>query len=131
VRSDKDAYRDYVEKCIELNSKISRQVEQGIRKLLLPHQLNQLQLSIGEGQAGEMGIVHLLTAGLLGDDLKLSDKDTKILWDFVSKRNELENRKMKDLESAILAELTPEQREQFKADLGELPGFLPTLFLTN
>jgi hypothetical protein len=75
--------------------------------------------------------VHLLTAGLLGDDLKLSDKDTKILWDFVSKRNELENRKMKDLESAILAELTPEQREQFKADLGELPGFLPTLFLTN
>lgn len=125
---NKDAYGKWIESGRKIEIQVNDQVEQGLRELLMPHQLAILEFGTGLSQLPELGIWHLLNRGMLVGKVKVADSGIDQIEEKISIRRKEVLKRINELESAVTKIFNDDQKVMFKELFGESVAFYATFW---
>lgn len=102
---------------------------QEIDKILLPHQFDAMELSLGLSRLHQVGILNALLEDMLGDTFLIDKSQKRAIRDLMGRFFEKSNAYYDEIDSAIAEIINDEQNERLKELFGSRPEIYPSLWL--
>lgn len=100
-----------------------------IEKILLPHQFDAMEMSLGLSRLHQTGILNALVQETLGDTFALSKSQKEAINELMVQFLEKSNEYYTQLDSSVAKAIGDEQSEHVQELFGSRPEFYPSLWL--